>query len=160
MAVQDRIIGLMSDVTIERGLAAMEAAAEHARLSLLFHADAHGAVRPADGKRYVTLRPGTGTPQFHIRKLTDAGLLVRVARGQYCLSSAGTLLIELIRLLATTPAAASHDPEHQITVRIHGSNLLDTLLPEGATLVADLQRQLAGGDTTASRLHVERGAAR
>jgi antitoxin (DNA-binding transcriptional repressor) of toxin-antitoxin stability system len=131
-------------------LIALEAAAEPVRLQILLDAASrNGHIRPSDAKRYLDGSPRSGTLQHHFSKLRLAGLLRRVSHGQYELTAAGELVARLDPLLRRAAAADG-------TSRGSDALFADALLPEGAELLAHLQRRLTDGSIARCNLRISR----
>jgi hypothetical protein len=96
-----------------------------------------------------------------LSELTSAGLLVRAGRGEYRLTSSGTLITLLGDELAEHDALADGDteePDGEMVIRISDtSGGLSELLPLATELVAEVRRTRMTGEVIEShRLRVSR----
>jgi hypothetical protein len=151
----------MSDA-LENAMMVVKAAAHTTRLSLLLQADRVGTLHTRDAKALLRRRPqsGSGNAQYHLGELLRAGLIKRVARGEYRLSDAGAQLVPAI-VAAATPAVSSTDqpPAHaEIVLFASGGTALDDLLPPDAEAIATVVQRLADGGSRELRIRLTRRA--
>lgn len=111
-------------------------------------------MRPHDAWQYAPLTPGSGTGSYHIKRLVEAGLLVRLRRGSYGLTTAGRLIVWL-------DAAVSHQATQgrldafEVAVS-SAAPAFNAAFPEGSELVIALSQQLQGRTPVRSALRVTR----
>jgi DNA-binding transcriptional ArsR family regulator len=150
----------MPRVSDDSLLGALTAASDSTRLQILLHAARNGVVRTRDAKGILKGSPRSGTVSYHLAALTRAGLLVRAGRGEYRLTSAGTLITRLGGELAGDCEQGGDDLEDrggEMMIRIsETSGRLGDLLPLATELVAEVRRTRISGVVDQERVRLSR----
>jgi hypothetical protein len=139
----------------------LRGAHEPFRLELLLHAYRRGSVHTRDATKLAEerLAPESRTPGYHLGVLVRAGLLSRIARGQYELTSPGHQLVSAIAAFGvpTEPAAEGKGSDEEVLLYASGTGrLLDSVVPPAGELRATVVLHLNDAHTEASTVRVRR----